>query len=242
MVSLLVLLDSLYGAVVLGIRGLGATLGGENTSPWSSIVSTLAPPPPSPFLPLSPLMARAASSSSNSFWRLIASTCLTLLFSSRTRSISTKSSCTWSWLEGKAEIHVCVCVDVVWCVMDGCFLFPGIERVCQHSWSGFWIKASVAPLCLWRRLLLQGPGLMFSSTVSMRVFFFQFFSFLNPCIWKLTDDTLPQGKSVRNSPSLLVNAKSKTGLFLTLKCLNKHAWAHKQSFGFGRTKQWITPH
>lgn len=63
-----------------------------------------------------------------------------------------------------------------------------------------------------------------------------FFSFLNPCIWKHTNDTLPQGKGVKNSPSLLLNARPKTGLFLILKCLNKHAWAHKQSFGFSRTK------
>lgn len=107
--SLLVLLDSLYKAAFLGDRGLGATFGAENTSPWSSwssIVSTQAPPPPL-FLPLSLLMEPAAPSSSDSFCRLSASTCLILLFSSRTRSISMKSSCTCSSLEVNAQIHLC---------------------------------------------------------------------------------------------------------------------------------------
>lgn len=49
---------------------------------------------------------------------------------------------------------VCVCVGIMWCMMDKAFLFLGTERVCQHSRSGFWMK----PLCLWRRLLLQGPS------------------------------------------------------------------------------------
>lgn len=240
MVSLLVLLDSLYRAVFLGDRGLGATLGGENTSSSSSIVSTLAPPP-SPFLPLSPLTAHTTPSSSNSFWRLIASTCLILLFSSRTRSISMKSSCTCSSLEEKAHIHVCVSVwpscDAWWI---GFILFLGTERICQHSRSGFCMKASVAPLCLWRQLLLQGPtGWCFHTQFLYMVSFFLFIFF--PCIWKPTNDTVPQGKGVKICPSLLLNAKPKTGLFLHLKCLNKHAWARKQNFGFGPTKTLLTP-
>lgn len=109
--SLLVLLDSLYKAAFLIDRGLGATFGAENTSPWSSwssIMSPLAPPPPL-FLPLSPLMDSAAPSSSDSFWRLSASTCLNLLFSSRTRRISMKSSCTCSSLEVNTQIYLCTC-------------------------------------------------------------------------------------------------------------------------------------
>lgn len=156
MVLLLVLLDSLCRAVFLGDRGLGATFGGENTSPWSSIISTLASPPPSsPFLPLLPLTACAAPSSSNSFWRLIASTCLILLFSSRTRSISMKSSCTCSSLEEKAQIHLYVCVDFMWCVMDRFFYSWGLKGFVSTTdqvsvWKPLW--------SLWRWLLLQGPN------------------------------------------------------------------------------------
>lgn len=156
MVSLLALLDSLYKAGFVGDLGLEATFGGKNTSPWSSFISTLAPPPPC--LPPSSLMEPAAPSSSTSFCRLSASTCLIFLFSSRTRSISMKSSCTCSSLQVNAQIHVCACE--CWCLIDSFFfLFLGSERVCQHSGrSGFCIKGPKAPLCLWRLLLLQGPN------------------------------------------------------------------------------------
>lgn len=98
------------------------------------------------------------------------------------------------------------------------------------------MRAFVASLCLWIWLLLQGPnGWCFHIQFLCMVSFF----FIHAS--KHTGDMLPQGKSQKNSPSLLLKSKPKTGLFPNLKCLNKHAWAHKQSFGFGHTKTLIMP-
>lgn len=83
-----------------GACGLDVAVTEENTPPWSSSKSPLASPPPPP-------MQDCASSSSNSFCRLSVSTCLLLRFSSRTRSISTKSSCICSTLKiNRIHTHV----------------------------------------------------------------------------------------------------------------------------------------
>lgn len=95
---LLLLLLLLFLLLLMGLALLGGGCGldvaftGGNTPPWSSSESpsssTLAPPSPQ----------ASAASSSTSFCRLSVSMCLILRFSSRTRSISTKSSCICSTL------------------------------------------------------------------------------------------------------------------------------------------------
>lgn len=92
LVLLLLLLVRLYEAVFRGGCGLDVAFTEGDTLPCSSSKSpsssTLAPPP----------LQASASSSPTSFCRLSVSTCLILRFSSRTRSISTKSSCICSAL------------------------------------------------------------------------------------------------------------------------------------------------
>lgn len=140
------------------------------------------------------------------------------------------------WKKKHTFTCVCVCVAVMWCMMNRVYFIPG-------DWKGLpaqpirFLHESVCSSFLSLKTT-AAPGthrLMFSYSISIHgVIFF-------PCIWKPTNDTLPQGKGVKICPSLLLNAKPKTGLFLHLKCLNKHAWARKQNFGFGPKKTLLTP-
>lgn len=53
---------------------------------------------------------------------------------------------------------------------------------------------------------------------------------------KYTDDRLPQGKGVRNSPSLLVKAKPKKQAYSYIRSVWTTCMSTRQRFGFGSTK------
>lgn len=167
--------------------GLDVAVTEENTPPWSSSKSpwstTLASPPPPP-------MQDCASSSSNSFCRLSVSTCLLLRFSSRTRSISTKSSCICSTLKiNRIHTHVYDRYDSWGAKGPVSPVSDQVSVLKKRYSSSFSLKTASAP----------GAQLVMFSTA-----FHAVLCMVSGCCFflhtseKYTVNTLPWGKSVRN--------------------------------------------
>lgn len=209
----LVLLLVLLGGPWESGSGDECGLDEENTLSWSSSKScSCSERRILLFLPPS-VLQDFASSSSDSFCRRSASTCLILRFSSRTRSISTKSSCICSSLKTNS-IHAYVCDRSRW--QDEESLVRS-ERACHFFvWSGFSherlhshalsLKAAPAP----GTQLVMFPRFSCSCTYGFR-------------LEKYTNETLPCGKNIRilslffwNSSTTMKDRLLLTGIIMAL--------------------------
>lgn len=129
-------------------------------------------------------------------------------------------------------VRACVWA-VDWCMMDSFF----------YSWG---VKGFVSPaadqVSLWKvlQLLSVFEDFCCSRDLTVDVFKLSFYAWchflsLHLKIIQMTQSHRAKLLRTPRPPASKRRAK-KTGLFLNWKCLNVHAWAHKQSFGFSSTK------
>lgn len=172
LVLLLLLLVGLWEDVFTGGCGLTTLSFSSSMSPSSS---TLAPPP----------LLTSASSSPPSFCCLNVSTCLILRLSSRTRSISTKSSCTCSMLAINST-YVHINDQHMWWMVSR----ETLKDSC--IWSGFYYKRLFED-----RYSAVGvsDSISYFPCVSIRCFHG----------FEMYTETLPWGKTVRIIPLLVWN-------------------------------------